>query len=88
MRKWVYMFTEGNASMRELLGGKGANPVSYTHLYKGFVEDTVFQFFNCSCTAVTHTCTETAKELEYSVFNEAFVSNTAFNTFRNQFLGI
>jgi len=23
-----------------------------------------FQFFNCSCTAVTHTCTETAKELE------------------------
>ena len=25
MRKWVYMFTEGNASMRELLGGKGAN---------------------------------------------------------------
>ena len=24
-KKWVYLFTEGNASMRELLGGKGAN---------------------------------------------------------------
>ena len=23
--KWVYMFTEGNADMRNLLGGKGAN---------------------------------------------------------------
>ena len=23
--KWVYMFTEGNATMRNLLGGKGAN---------------------------------------------------------------
>ncbi len=22
--KWVYMFTEGNANMRNLLGGKGA----------------------------------------------------------------
>ena len=25
MKKWVYLFTEGNANMRELLGGKGAN---------------------------------------------------------------
>ncbi len=24
MKKWVYLFTEGNANMRELLGGKGA----------------------------------------------------------------
>ena len=23
--KYVYLFTEGNGSMRELLGGKGAN---------------------------------------------------------------
>ena len=23
MKKWVYLFTEGNADMRELLGGKG-----------------------------------------------------------------
>ena len=25
MKKWVYLFTEGNAEMRNLLGGKGAN---------------------------------------------------------------
>ena len=39
-KKYVYMFSEGNAGMRNLLGGKGANlaemtnlgPVSYTHL--------------------------------------------------------
>ena len=24
-KKYVYLFSEGNASMRELLGGKGAN---------------------------------------------------------------
>ncbi len=23
-KKWVYLFSEGNATMRELLGGKGA----------------------------------------------------------------
>ena len=38
--KYVYLFSEGNGTMRELLGGKGANlaemtvlgTVSYTHL--------------------------------------------------------
>ena len=30
--KYVYLFTEGNASMRELLGGKGANLAEMTHI--------------------------------------------------------
>ena len=30
--KWVYLFTEGNANMRELLGGKGANLAEMTGL--------------------------------------------------------
>ncbi len=30
--KWVYLFSEGNASMRELLGGKGANLAEMTGL--------------------------------------------------------
>ncbi len=30
--KWVYLFTEGNANMRELLGGKGANLAEMTSL--------------------------------------------------------
>ena len=32
MAKWVYLFSEGNASMRELLGGKGANLAEMTGL--------------------------------------------------------
>ncbi len=32
MAKWVYMFSEGNASMRELLGGKGANLAEMTNI--------------------------------------------------------
>ena len=32
MTKWVYKFSEGNANMRELLGGKGANLAEMTNL--------------------------------------------------------
>ena len=32
MAKWVYKFSEGNANMRELLGGKGANLAEMTSL--------------------------------------------------------
>ena len=32
MTKWVYEFAEGNANMRELLGGKGANLAEMTNL--------------------------------------------------------
>ena len=32
MAKWVYLFSEGDASMRELLGGKGANLAEMTKL--------------------------------------------------------
>ena len=31
-KKWVYLFTEGNKDMRELLGGKGANLAEMTNL--------------------------------------------------------
>lgn len=30
--KWVYLFSEGNANMRNLLGGKGANLAEMTNL--------------------------------------------------------
>ena len=32
MQKWVYLFQEGNASMRNLLGGKGANLAEMANL--------------------------------------------------------
>ena len=35
MTKWVYMFFEGEAGMRNLLGGKGANLAEMTRLGKG-----------------------------------------------------
>ena len=31
-QKFVYLFSEGNGSMRELLGGKGANLAEMTNL--------------------------------------------------------
>ncbi len=31
-KKWVYLFSEGDASMRELLGGKGANLAEMTNI--------------------------------------------------------
>ena len=31
-KKFVYLFSEGNATMRELLGGKGANLAEMTHI--------------------------------------------------------
>ena len=31
-KKYVYLFTEGNDKMRELLGGKGANLAEMTNL--------------------------------------------------------
>ena len=32
MNKWVYLFTEGDATMRNLLGGKGANLAEMTKI--------------------------------------------------------
>ena len=31
-KKYVYLFSEGNSNMRELLGGKGANLAEMTRL--------------------------------------------------------
>ncbi|MBE6635992.1 MAG: pyruvate, phosphate dikinase [Ruminococcaceae bacterium] len=33
-KKYCYLFTEGNAGMRELLGGKGANLAEMTHIFQ------------------------------------------------------
>ena len=41
--KWVYMFTEGNATMRNLLGGKGANLAEMTSLGLRYHRDSQLQ---------------------------------------------
>ena len=39
--KWLYLFTEGNATMRNLLGGKGANLAEMTNLGPVFRRSTM-----------------------------------------------
>jgi hypothetical protein len=41
--KWVYLFSEGNANMRELLGGKGANLAEMTGLDFQYLRDSQLQ---------------------------------------------
>lgn len=49
MTKWVYLFSEGNANMRELLGGKGANLAEMTSLGlpvpQGFTNDLSYSIY-------------------------------------------
>ena len=47
-KKFVYLFKEGNASMRELLGGKGANLAEMTSL--GLAVPQGFTFTTEACT--------------------------------------
>ena len=45
-KKYVYLFSEGDASMRELLGGKGANLAEMTNnngtLYKSLIDGNTY----------------------------------------------
>lgn len=41
--KWVYKFSEGNAEMRNLLGGKGANLAEMTGLNLPILRDSQLQ---------------------------------------------
>ena len=49
MKKYVYLFHEGNASMRELLGGKGANLAEMTKIGLPVLQ---------GCTITTEACTQ------------------------------
>ena len=66
MAKWVYKFEEGNASMRNLLGGKGCNLAEMTGLGmpipQGFTVTTVActEYYNCVKTI--------SKEIEDQIF--------------------
>ena len=45
-KKFVYLFSEGNSEMRELLGGKGANLAEMTNLR--FTSSRRFYYYNRS----------------------------------------
>ena len=78
MAKWVYKFQEGNASMRNLLGGKGCNLAEMTGLGMPIPQ---------GFTVTTEACTEyynCGKKI--SVFGESHVDETA-EKFRIPVLG-
>ncbi|MBO5259703.1 MAG: pyruvate, phosphate dikinase, partial [Agathobacter sp.] len=49
-KKWVYLFSEGNADMRELLGGKGANLAEMTKIIGADVVPQGFTITTEACT--------------------------------------
>ena len=66
MAKWVYMFTEGNATMRNLLGGKGANLAEMTNL--GLPVPQGFTVTTEACTQYYEDDRQVSPEIEAEIF--------------------
>ncbi len=65
-QKYVYLFKEGNANMRELLGGKGANLAEMTNL--GLPIPQGFTVTTEACTRYYEDGEKIAKEIEDEIF--------------------
>ncbi|NLU51332.1 MAG: pyruvate, phosphate dikinase [Clostridiaceae bacterium] len=66
MAKYVYLFSEGNASMRELLGGKGANLAEMTGL--GLPVPRGFTVTTDACTRYYADGKKIAKDIEDQIY--------------------
>ena len=66
MTKWVYMFREGNADMRNLLGGKGANLAEMTNL--GLPIPQGFTVTTEACTNYYENGEEVSDEIRQQIF--------------------
>ncbi len=66
MAKYVYLFNEGNASMRELLGGKGANLAEMTNL--GLPVPRGFTITTEACTRYYEDGERVSQEIEDEIF--------------------
>ena len=66
MAKWVYMFTEGNADMRNLLGGKGANLAEMTNL--GLPIPQGFTVTTEACTEYYNSGKQITKEIQDQIY--------------------
>ncbi|NLM72631.1 MAG: pyruvate, phosphate dikinase [Clostridiaceae bacterium] len=66
MKKYVYLFSEGNASMRELLGGKGANLAEMTGL--GLPVPRGFTVTTEACTRYYQDGKKIAKDIEEQIY--------------------
>ena len=67
MAKWVYMFKEGNADMRNLLGGKGANLAEMTNL--GLPIPQGFTVTTEACTDYYNSGKVITEEIQSQIFN-------------------
>ena len=67
-KKFVYLFSEGDASMRELLGGKGANLAEMTVL--GLPIPQGFTVTTEACTEYYNCGKMISKEIEDQIFKE------------------
>ena len=65
--KYVYLFREGNASMRELLGGKGANLAEMTNL--GLPIPQGFTVTTEACTKYYNDGQKISEEIKAQIFN-------------------
>ena len=66
MAKYVYLFQEGNANMRELLGGKGANLAEMANL--GLPVPNGFTITPEACTAYYNDGKEISEEIQNQIF--------------------
>ena len=66
MAKYVYLFNEGNAGMRELLGGKGANLAEMTNL--GLPVPRGFTITTEACTRYYEDGEKVSQEIEDEIF--------------------
>ena len=69
MTKYVYMFSEGNAGMRNLLGGKGANLAEMTSL--GLPVPRGFTVTTEACTRYYEDGETIAPDIEEEIFDDA-----------------
>lgn len=67
MAKWVYLFKEGNADMRSLLGGKGANLAEMTNL--GLPIPPGFTVTTEACTDYYHNGKIISEEIRGQIFD-------------------
>ena len=66
MAKWVYLFKEGNADMRNLLGGKGANLAEMTNL--GLPIPQGFTVTTEACTDYYNSGKQISEEIQEQIF--------------------
>lgn len=67
MAKWVYLFREGNAGMRNLLGGKGANLAEMTNL--GLPIPQGFTVTTEACTDYYNNGRKISEEIQSQIFD-------------------